>query len=169
MIAKLIRLAGLVTTGVFLFYYVLSKFIITQSNVVKLSVAGVILGLIIFAIFMRYGKLWLQNKLNAIATAKELSMNGKTKPLFQVILTMFYIFYPSLLVVVFLYGMAQYNGILWLDILKLLGILSIYFVFEFVALWQERMDIRNKELKKYTQEQEELAERVAKKMNYSVK
>lgn len=169
MIAKLIRLAGFVTTGVFLAYYVIKNFIVEQPARVGLSVGGVVVGLIIFGIFMRYGRLWINNKLNAIATAKELSMNGKTKPLFQVVLTMIYIFYPSLLVVLFLYGIAEFNGILWWDILKLLAILSIYFVFEFVALWQERMDIRNKELKKYTQEQEELAERVAKKMNYTVK
>ena len=168
MVSKLIRLAGLVVTGVFLAYYVLSKFIISQPARVGVSIGGVVVGLIIFGIFIRWGRLWINNKLNAIATAKELSMNGKTKPMFQVILTMIYIFYPSLLVVLFLYGVSSYNGLLWWDILKLLGILSIYFVFEFVALWQERMDIRNKELKKYTQQQEELAERVAKKMNFKV-
>lgn len=169
MIAKLIRLAGLVTTGVFLAYYVITKFIWSQPARVGISISGVVIGLIIFIIFMRWGRLWINNKLNAIATAKELSMSGKTKPLFQVVLTMVYIFYPALLIVLFLYGVAAYNGLLWWDILKLLGILSIYFVFEFVALWQERMDIRNKELKKYAQQAEELAERVAKKMNFSAK
>lgn len=168
-LAKVIRLVGLLVSAVLTFLVVFTKFIQEQPARVKFSMLGVVLALILLFIFVRFGKLWLHNKLSAVATAKELSVNGRTKPLFQVLLTMFYIFYPSFIVVLFLYGMAVYNGTLWLDVLTLIGCVAVYFIFEIIALWYERYANKQAELRRLNQEKEDIAERVAKRMKFEVK
>ena len=169
LLAKIFRLIGLITSLLLSMIIVFSKFIKEQPARVKLSMLGVIIALVLLFIFLRFGRLWLQNKLSAIATAKELNMNGRTKPFFQVLVTMFYIFYPSMIVVLFLYGMAVYKGTLWLDVLKLIGCISIYFAFEFIALWYERYSIKKEQLKREDQEKDDIADRVAKKINFEVR
>ena len=134
LLAKILRFMGLIVSAVLTFVVVFTKFIQEQPARVTLSMLGVIVALVLLIIFIRFGKVWIHNKLSAMATARELDMNGKTRPLFQVLLTMFYIFYPTLILVLFLYGMAVYEGTLWFDILTMLGCITIYFVFEFIAL-----------------------------------
>lgn len=169
LLAKILRLMGLIVSVILTFVVVFIKFIKEQPARVTLSMLGVILALILMFIFIRFGKVWIHNKLSAIATAKELNVNGKTKPLFQVLLNMLYIFYPILILVLFLYGMAVYEGTLWLDILTMLGCIAIYFIFEFISLWIERYAIKQEQLIKLEQDKEDLAERVAKKINFEVK
>jgi len=169
LLAKILRLMGLIVSVILTFVVVFIKFIKEQPARVTLSMLGVILALILMFLFIRFGKVWIHNKLSAIATAKELNVNGKTKPLFQVLLNMLYIFYPILILVLFLYGMAVYEGTLWLDILTMLGCIAIYFIFEFISLWIERYAIKQEQLIKLEQDKEDLAERVAKKINFEVK
>ncbi|MGN0961510.1 MAG: hypothetical protein ACI4PF_04860 [Christensenellales bacterium] len=167
--AKIFRLLGLFVSGILTFLVVFTKFIKEQPARVKLSMLGVVIALVLFFIFLRFGKMWLKNKLSAIATAKELNVNGRTKPLFQTLLTMLYIFYPAGVLVIFLYGMQVYNGILWLDVLTLIGCIAVYFVFEFIALWYERYALKKEQLQRLEQEKEDMAERVANKINVNYK
>ena len=169
LLAKILRLMGLIVSAVFTFVVVFTKFIQEQPARVRLSMLGVIISLVLLVIILRFCKVWIHNKLSSIATAKELNMNGKTRPLFQVLLTMFYIFYPTLILVLFLYGMAVYEGTLWLDVLTMLGCIAIYFIFEFIALSIERYTIKQEQLQKLEQDKEDLAERVAQKINFEVK
>lgn len=166
---KLIRVVGLLVSVTLSSFVIVSKFVKQQPARVKLSILGVILLLGLLFILVRFGKLWIQKKLSAIATANELGINGRTKPLSQVILSMFYIFYPSLVLVLFLYGMAVYKGTLWLDCLILIGCIAIYFIFEIIALWYERYLNKLEELKRLNQEKEDIAERVSKKIKFEIK
>lgn len=165
---RVLRFSGFIIAAVSTLFLVLSKFIVEQPSRVKLSMLGVIIALGLFILFIRYGKLWFKNKLSAIATARELGANGKTKPIFQVLLNMFYIFYPALIMVLFVYGAAVYQGTLWLDIIAMIGCIAIYFIFEFVALTIERYTKKKEQLQQLEKEKEDMADRVAKKITFEI-
>ncbi len=67
------------------------------------------------------------------------------------------------------YGIQTYIGLLWLNILYVIVTLSIYFMFAFVAIFTERYYNGKEAIEKMEREKEDLAERVAKKINFSVK
>ena len=91
----------------------------------------------------------------------------RSSPLLSTVLKAVYAVLPALLFVLLFYGISKYNGLLWLNTLKLVGTISIYFVFEFVAVVLERYFNKKRELKKLETEKEDLAERVAKKIKFN--
>ena len=163
----IIKLIGLATAICSSFYIVLKHFIINQPARTTWSISGFILLGITFLIVKRYASVWLKTKLNAVETARELKVNGNTSPLLATVLKAVYAVLPALLFVLLFYGISKYNGLLWLNTLKLVGTISIYFVFEFVAVVLERYFNKKRELKKLETEKEDLAERVAKKIKFN--
>ncbi len=166
-LSLIIKLIGLATAICLSMYIVLRHFIINQPARTTWSISGFILLGIAFIILKRYFGLWFKTKINAIETARELNVNGNTSPLFATILKAVYVLIPALLFVLLFYGISKYKGILWLNTLKLVGTVSIYFIFEFVAVVLERYFNKKKELKKLETEKDDLAERVAKKIKFN--
>lgn len=165
-LSLVIKLIGLLIAAGASFYIVLNNFIIHQPARTTCSISGFILLGVILLIIKRYASIWFKTKLNAVETARELNVNGNTSPLFATVLKAVYVVLPALLFVLLFYGLSTYNGILWLNALKLVGTVSIYFVFEFVAVVLERYFNKKNELKKLETEREEMAERVAKKIKF---
>lgn len=161
---KLIGLAVAVSSS---FYVVLNNFIINQPARTTWSISGFILLGIVFIILKRYLGLWFKTKVTAIETARELNVNGNTSPLLATVLKAIYVLIPALLFALLFYGISKYNGTLWLNTLKLIGTVSIYFIFEFVAVILERHSNKKKQLKKLEQEQDNIAERVSKKIKFN--
>lgn len=162
-----IKLIGLLIATGASFYVVLNNFIINQPARTTWSIGGFILLGITFLIIKRYASLWFKTKITAVETARELKMNGNTSPLFATVLKAVYVVLPALLFVLLFYGISTYNGILWLNTLKLVGTVSIYFIFEFVAVVLERYFNKKKELEKLETERDAVAERVAKKIKFN--
>ncbi len=162
-----IKLIGLLIATCASFYIVLNNFIINQPARTTWSISGFILLGITFLIVKRYASVWLKTKLNAVETARELKVNGNTSPLLATVLKAVYVTVPALLFVLLFYGISKYNGLLWLNALKLVGTVSIYFIFEFVAVVLERYFNKKKELEKLETERDAVAERVAKKIKFN--
>jgi hypothetical protein len=162
-----IKLIGLAIAIASSFYVVLNNFIINQPARTTWSISGFLLLGIIFLIIKRYANLWFKTKVTAIETARELNVNGNTSPLLATILKAVYVVLPALLFVLLFYGISKYNGLLWLNTLKLVGTISIYFIFEFVAVVLERYFNKKKELEKLEAERDAIAERVAKKIKFN--
>ena len=165
---KIIRIAGVLVSAVMLGVVFYNKFIEDQPARVKLSMLGSMVSIILFLLLIRVFKLFLKNKLSAIATAKELNVAGKTRPFFEILLKMFYVFYPGMVLVLFSYGLEMYSGSLWKNVLTMIGCVAIYFVFDFVSLWLERYSIKKEQLKNIENEKEELADRVAQKITFEI-
>lgn len=165
-LSLVIKLIGLLIAAGASFYVVLNNFIINQPARTTWSISGFILLGIIFLIVNRYASVWFKTKLNAVETARELKVNGNTSPLFATVLKAVYVVLPALLFVLLFYGLSTYKGILWLNALKLVGTVSIYFIFEFVAVVLERYFNKKNALKKLETERDEMAERVAKKIKF---
>lgn len=166
-LSLIIRLIGLTTAICSSFYLVLKYFIINQPARTTWAISGFILLGIVFLIVKRYASLWFKTKVTAIETAKELNVNGNTSPLLASVLKAVYTVLPALLFVLLFYGISKYNGLLWLNTLKLVGTVSIYFVFDFVAVILERYFNKKNKLKELEAEKEDLAERVAKKIKFN--
>jgi len=166
-LSLIIKLIGLATAICSSFYIVLKHFIIEQLARTTWAISGFLLLGIAFLIVKRYASLWFKTKVTAVETARELNVNGNTSPLLATVLKAVYVVLPALLFVLLFYGISKYNGLLWLNTLKLVGTISIYFIFEFVAVVLERYFNKKKELKKLETEREAIAERVAKKIKFN--
>lgn len=166
-LSKTIKFFGFVISIAASIYVVFRYFLIEQPARVTFAISGFILLGLAFIFLKRYIGLWFKTKITAVETARELNMNGNTSPLFAVILKAIYVVFPALLFALLFYGIAKYNGLLWLNTLKLVGTVSIYFIFEFMALVLERYFNKRKRLRDLENERNDIAERVASKITFN--
>ena len=160
LLSKFIRLFGFLITVSLAVVWVLNKFIINKPARLGIGVGGSILAIIIFMVSIRVFKMWHRNKLVATEVARELQVNGRTSPFIATLVKAIYVLLPGLILTLLLWGVANYDGVLWIDCIKLIGTLAIYFIFDFVALSVERYFNKKRELQKLEKEQDMLVEKL---------